>query len=213
MPEGDRERRQKDVDSVDRLFAAMRTHGQMDPPPALRSRLARLSEVRLKPARNRWPLSRGRLGRTFGLATALAALVGGAVFIGYYIHRQNRFTSGKAIASSSTPRTGTITPKRESSVSVPTASPVSRNRARLRTTSGGTGNLILALPYSNTAIATGTGAAIPISISQNQLVAMGFPGQPTVSDRRVTASLILGDDGLPRAIAVPFMPGMTRGTE
>jgi hypothetical protein len=60
------------------------------------------------------------------------------------------------------------------------------------------------LPYSNGAIETGTDATIRVSISQSELLSLGFPINRSVQDRRIVAELTLGDDGLPRAISLPM---------
>ena len=64
--------------------------------------------------------------------------------------------------------------------------------------------MIIRLPYSNSAIETGTDATVRVSMSQSELVSLGFPINATVQDRRIVAELTLGDDGLPRAISVPL---------
>jgi hypothetical protein len=64
--------------------------------------------------------------------------------------------------------------------------------------------MILRLPYSNSAIETGTDTTIRVSMSQSELLSLGFPVNATVQDRRVVAELTLGDDGLPRAISLPL---------
>lgn len=64
--------------------------------------------------------------------------------------------------------------------------------------------MVLPLPYSNRAIDTGTDTTIQVSMSQAELLALGFPVNTTVHDRRVLADLTLGDDGLPRALSVPL---------
>jgi hypothetical protein len=65
-------------------------------------------------------------------------------------------------------------------------------------------HMVVRLPYSNNAINTGTDATIRVSMSQAELVSLGFPMNETLHDRRVVAELTLGDDGLPRAISVPL---------
>jgi hypothetical protein len=60
------------------------------------------------------------------------------------------------------------------------------------------------LPYSNGAIQTGTDTTIRVSMSQSELLSLGFPISTTVQDRRIVAELTLGDDGLPRAISLPL---------
>jgi hypothetical protein len=64
--------------------------------------------------------------------------------------------------------------------------------------------MTLRLPYSNSAIANGTQATIRVSMSQSDLLALGFPVNATLQDRRIVADLTLGDDGLPRAISLPL---------
>lgn len=68
----------------------------------------------------------------------------------------------------------------------------------------GARQMTMRLPYSNNAIQTGTGATIRVSMSQSELLSLGFPINATVPDRRVMAELTLGDDGLPREISVPL---------
>ena len=62
--------------------------------------------------------------------------------------------------------------------------------------------MVVNLPYSNTAIDTGTDATIRVSMSQTELESLGFPMNATLRDRRVLAELTLGDDGLPRSISL-----------
>jgi hypothetical protein len=64
--------------------------------------------------------------------------------------------------------------------------------------------MTMRLPYSNSAIETGTGTTIRVSMSQSELLSLGFPINETVQDRRIVAELTLGDDGLPRAISLPL---------
>jgi hypothetical protein len=64
--------------------------------------------------------------------------------------------------------------------------------------------MTMRLPYSNGAIETGTGTTIRVSMSQSELLSLGFPINETIQDRRIVAELTLGDDGLPRAISLPL---------
>ncbi len=64
--------------------------------------------------------------------------------------------------------------------------------------------MTLRLPYSNSAIENGTQATIRVSMSQADLLSLGFPVNATLQDRRILADLTLGDDGLPRAISLPL---------
>jgi hypothetical protein len=69
---------------------------------------------------------------------------------------------------------------------------------------GSTRQMTMRLPYSNNAIENGTGTTIHVSMSQSELLSLGFPINATVQDRRIAAELTLGDDGLPRAISLPL---------
>jgi hypothetical protein len=64
--------------------------------------------------------------------------------------------------------------------------------------------MTMQLPYSNSAIETGTYSTIRVSMAQSELLSLGFPINATVQDRRIAAELTLGDDGLPRAISLPL---------
>jgi hypothetical protein len=64
--------------------------------------------------------------------------------------------------------------------------------------------MTLRLPYSNSAIENGTQATIRVSMSQSDLLSLGFPVNATLQDRRILADVTLGDDGLPRAISLPL---------
>jgi hypothetical protein len=68
----------------------------------------------------------------------------------------------------------------------------------------GSRRMVVQLPYSNSAIVTGTDATIQVSMSQSELLSLGFPVNASLHDRRVIAELTLGDDGLPRAVSLPL---------
>jgi hypothetical protein len=77
-----------------------------------------------------------------------------------------------------------------------------RQPARAQATS--TGRMTIQLPYSNSAIETGTYTTLRVSMSQSDLESLGFPINATIHDRRIAVELTLGDDGLPRAISLPL---------
>jgi hypothetical protein len=64
--------------------------------------------------------------------------------------------------------------------------------------------MTIQLPYSNSAIETGTYTTLRVSMSQSDLESLGFPINATIHDRRIAVELTLGDDGLPRAISLPL---------
>jgi hypothetical protein len=61
---------------------------------------------------------------------------------------------------------------------------------------------VFALPYSDPAIANGTETTVRISVPASQLIAWGVPSPARELDDEVAADLLLGDDGLPRAIRI-----------
>jgi hypothetical protein len=64
--------------------------------------------------------------------------------------------------------------------------------------------MVLQLPYSNSAIATGTSTTVEVTMSQYELASLGFPVSGAKRDSRIVAELTLGDDGLPRSISLPL---------
>src|ERR1700757_4801741 len=77
-------------------------------------------------------------------------------------------------------------------------------RQPARAQAASAGRMTMQLPYSNSAIETGTYTTIQVSMSQSDLVSLGFPINATIHDRRIAAELTLGDDGLPRTISLPL---------
>jgi hypothetical protein len=61
---------------------------------------------------------------------------------------------------------------------------------------------VFALPYSDPAIANGTETTVRVSVPASQLMAWGVPSPARELDDQVAADLLLGDDGLPRAIRI-----------
>ncbi len=61
---------------------------------------------------------------------------------------------------------------------------------------------VFALPLSDPAIANGTETTVRVSVPTSQLIAWGVPPLANGPDDEVSADLLLGDDGLPRAIRI-----------
>lgn len=197
---------------VEPLLVLLRDLSQKDPSPSLRRRLSDLSSQRLK---NRLEFHRplpGRQPRSFLWSRPVLATILLVVTIttaAYFVLLQQR----KPLRASNPPPAGFVLPdvpskeraQERPSVSIPEpplpkvhpvrAKPVPDIKPR---------RLILRLPYSNSAVATGTNATIRVSMSQSELLSLGFPVNATLQDRRVMAELMLGDDGLPRAISLPL---------
>jgi hypothetical protein len=197
-----------DVSRVEYLLGVLSGLAQNDPAPAIRERLELLARRRLRvrvgPGK---PLDRhsGFLRWLWpAFAAALLIILGTtATFVGGLRRSEHLRTEIQTqVAPSKMPFT-------HGSLAQPAAQPP---KTQLRQTGrplphlaqSSTRRMILRLPYSDSAIDTGTYTTIRVSMSCAELVSLGFPINTSLQDRRVVAELTLGDDGLPRAISVPF---------
>jgi hypothetical protein len=203
-------KRTENESRLDHLLGLLGDLSRLDPSPTLRERLSVLASQRLKEDRNRTARFR-TLGRrpflwlkpTFAVACIVAAgLVTGFVvhFFGHG-HIQNAGTA-KANSSAISPET--------SAPAVPAARPFVGKSLKVHHSHSALvqpaspQQMTMRLPYSNSAIETGTDTTIWVSMSQSDLLSLGFPINTTVQDRRIVAQLTLGGDGLPRAISLPL---------
>lgn len=200
----------EDISRVDHLLRLIRETDKRDASPAIRESLATLAAQRLQrrsPSAEPIP-GDGRM-RLAWLKPAIAALV--LATAGLSIVSVFRFRWREVVKL---PRTAEVdqplaSPAKSIKVEPTVQAPVSSQRAVLSRRRGapqtrGARRMVLRLPYSNSAIETGTGATIRVSMSQSELLSLGFPINTTVQDRRIVAELTLGDDGLPRAISLPL---------
>jgi hypothetical protein len=201
----------EDVSRVDHLLGLIRENSQWEPSPEIRERLVALASERLQ---RRSPTAeqireRGRRCRLVWLKPAIAALVLAAA--GLSMVSVFRFRRHEVVEL---PRTTQLDQPIASPVKKVEDEPPARvqvsdqhaalSRGHRAPQSRIVRRMILRLPYSNNAIETGTAATIRVSISQSELLSLGFPINATVQDRRIVADLTLGDDGLPRAISLPL---------
>jgi hypothetical protein len=199
-----------DAPRVEYLLGVLRGLSPQDPPPALRDRLQLLSIERLRGGAER--------GRRFGsprpglqswfrpaLAFALLIAIGSAAVLVVYLRQSERLRVG--IESPVTPPKQALNTDTSAVAAVPAGDvkPPKMTHPLPRLAQNTTARrMVVRLPYSNSAIDNGTDATIRVSMSQAELVSLGFPMTATLHDRRVVADLTLGDDGLPRAISVPL---------
>jgi hypothetical protein len=194
----------EDVSRVDSLLGFIGDLSKREPPMALRERLRVLAGERLshyprhvERKRLTWlkPVVASACFVAAGLATGLAV---------HFFERSHIRNSGTAKLISSVPSQETmihsVAVVRPSADKLPKSHHLRPSLVELPSTR----QMTLRLPYSNSAIATGTGTTIRITMSQSELVSLGFPINETVQDRRIVAELTLGDDGLPRAISLPL---------
>lgn len=205
----DRESRELQTEApsdADHLLVLLRSLTRLhDPPPAIRERLAQLSAQRLgthpHPKRKRW------LPRM--VPAAVCILFACAVVAGILVHRQNRphTMNRAAVASPAVPESAR--PVQPASSAIP-AVPSARHRPFRKPSSPAVqlSKVVIPLPYSDSAVATGTEVSVPVILSQDELMSLGVPMSPAIHDRQYLADLLLGDDGLPRAISVPLPPGV-----
>jgi hypothetical protein len=202
---------------VEQLLHRLRDLSQFDPPPALRERLGELCSLRLT---ERSSGRRATRLRWFRPAFAAALLIAVALTAGLLIHRWSvpRLRSGDQRLHEKDPRlhSGHDLPPNLLSAGSPLrsvpgrvttkATPAGRLKSRRSppVPNSDPPRMVLSLPYSNSEITAGTGVTIRVSMSQSELMSLGLPVSAMVADRHVVADLILGDDGLPRAISLPL---------
>lgn len=194
-----------EMSRVDDLLGLFGDLSQHDPSPAIRAHLSDLCSRRLQQER----VFRDTQLRTFTWlrASFVAALLALAFAVAWVIHlRQPRDLRA---ANKPTTISLPMSPGKEPHVVPSGPSPVPpspvnrRSRPKLPPVPSAR-EIVLRLPYSNSSIDTGSGATIQVSMSQSELLSLGFPLNVTLHDRRVAAELTLGDDGLPRAISLPL---------
>ncbi len=193
-----------DVPRVEDLLGVLRSLSQEGPPPVLRDRLELLASERLRSGAKVGPRLRGPLRSWLrpAFAAALLILIGTVAALVAHVHRPQAMRAGIERPAPSQPRQ----PFSSEALSAVPAAVVKPSKIRhgLPRLAGNTiaRRMVVRLPYSNSAIDTGTDATLRVSMSQAELVSLGFPMNGTLHDRRVVADLTLGDDGLPRAISV-----------
>ena len=194
-----------EVSGVDDLLGLLGDLSQRDPSPAIRAHLDDLCSQRLQQKR----VLRDTQPRTFSwlkasFAAALLAALGLAA--AWIVHLRQSKDMRAVNGSAGTPASMSSGKEARVAPSGPLPTPPSavnrRSRPKLRAASAR--EMVIRLPYSNSSVDTGTGATIQVSISQSELLSLGFPLNATLHDRRVVAELTLGDDGLPRAISLPL---------
>lgn len=214
MQERDSRNLQTELPSdVDHLLARLRSSTQHDPPPAIRERLARLSEQRLGIPREisqGYLVSRRWLPRMIPAALCILIAAIACTFVAeIFVHRRTHLHTINRAAVSSPAIPESARPAK-SARTIRSAAISSRHR-QLRPARASTAKLsrlVIPLPYSDSAVATGNEVTVPIYLSQSELISLGVPMSPAVHDRQFVADLLLGDDGLPRAISVPLPPGV-----
>lgn len=193
---------------VESLLSQLRHQMQHDPPPALRERLARLSNRRLEETQALAESQHKSTRRMRRIVFSIAAAIGCVLLTGFLaemlLHKprghdqlMGAVVAPHAASAPSTDHQASISsvPSLGATQGAALASDGLRERED---------RLIIPLPYSDSAVETGTDSVVPVSVSQAELLALGVPVNPSSHDQRFLAELILGSDGLPRALNVPI---------
>lgn len=198
------------VSRVDQLLPVLRAALRHDPPAELRGRLAQMSIARLggdPPERtSRTSLLCRPTFTVWAVELIAAILIAGAALIIFVTHEEGHGGKGNRIAREEPMAVPPTSATRNAASPPLVAKPHHRNWVphSENDNTRRAGDLVIPLPYSDSAVHTGTGTMIRVSLSQDELLSLGVSLNPTVDDRRFMAEMILGDDGLPRAISLPL---------
>jgi hypothetical protein len=211
MPEGRSGRTESDDESrIDHLLSLLNDLSQRDPCPDVRERLEALAAERLRDGarvRGAGRTQSAWLKPTF--AALLLAAMGLAAALVFHF-RQHEPAQTDRTAKVSEPGISPAISQEKAAHIAPSAAASATRRPRIQrphsafAQTPGARRMIMQLPYSNSAIQTGTYSTIRVSMSQSELLSLGFPINATLQDRRIAAELTLGDDGLPRTISLPL---------
>ena len=197
-----------DVSRVDDLLGLLGDLSQHDPSPAVRERLSDLCSQRFQ-QKHVFSDTQPQISSWLRAAFAAAFMVALGLAAAWVLHlgqpESKDMRAGNEPISPLLP----ITSGKEAHVlpveqSPMPPSPVNRRSRPKLSPSRSAREMVIWLPYSNGSVDTGTGATIQVSMSQSELLSLGFPLNATLHDRRVVAELTLGGDGLPRAIRLPL---------
>lgn len=200
----------EDESRVDHLLNLLSDLSRRDPSPDLRERLGALAAERLSDGAR----AHGARRKQFGwLKPAIAVVVLAAMGLAaaaVFHFRQHEAVPTDRTAKANEPGISPAISAAEATPVAPAAPASVTRRPRVRrphsvpAQTANTRRMIMQLPYSNRAIETGTYSTIRVSMSQSDLLSLGFPINATVHERRIAAELTLGDDGLPRTISLPL---------
>ena len=203
----------EDASRADYLLGLLRDVSQRDPSPALRDRLAAVASQRLDQnhGRSTQLLATRQKAVQVWLKPAFAAflLVVAGLATVFVVHSRRHEQGLSHSTVTVTHSAASAEPDRKALI-VTANEPSLGKHHKLRGARHAIAEpapprqMTMRLPYSNSAIETGTNTTIRVAMSQSELLSLGFPINATVQDRRIVAELTLGDDGLPRAISLPL---------
>ena len=200
----------KDFSRLDQLLESLKNVPVQDPSSAIKDRLNALYVQRLREN----PRPRVQLGsphRRFSFwlkpvaAFAVLMMVAIGAMLLIHLHQGRHLRAGNNPGFSLSKGSSSSEVRTKLAAPVPMASSQPARNARLAQIHNvNPTEMIVRLPYSDSDIATGTSATIEVSMSQSELVSLGFPLPESLQNHRFIANMTLGDDGLPRAISLPL---------
>ena len=194
---------QDELAHVDALLSKLAQESPQQAPLRLRRHMTQaVQQYRsLEPSRtNRWLLAAA------ALLAALALTAGSIIFTrsDRHAHRPSE------IMAHSEPQPGPTVLEPQPSPMLKT--PPSAKAKHQRANAANPQPVFVTLPFSDPALMSGTSVTIRLALSEAELLAMGVRPIESNSSGSYVADLVLGDDGLPRAIRIvsnnePRTPG------
>jgi hypothetical protein len=199
--------REKRLDQaeLEQLLDRLKRVEAQGPSPAIRNRLQSLHAERLRQAEVRDESSRWRafwLSPIVSFGVVSAVVVAG---IGLVPHRwEQRQADTHAVIKSPAATPADVGLAAATASGSKGAALVAHHALHRVTKAPLPRRMVVQLPYSNSAIVTGTSTTVEVSMSLYELASLGFPLSGAKGDSRIVAELTLGDDGLPRSISLPL---------
>ena len=195
---------QKELARVDALMSELVQESPRQAPLRVRQHMAEaLQQYRaLEPSRaTQWLLAAAVL------FAALAATAGTSIFK----RSSQRVHSPTQIMAHAEPEPKPIVLEPQSS-SHPKTLPSAKAKPHQRANAANPQPVFVTLPFSDPTLMSGTSVTIRLALSEAELLAMGVRPIESNSSGSYVADLVLGDDGLPRAIRIvsnngPRIPG------
>jgi hypothetical protein len=183
-------KREREVSHLDALMRKLAQESPREAPPRVR--------LHLENAVQRYRSSEALVAKRWLLAAAVlfisCALIGGMV--------SKRSVRSQPVPQISTPATMKPPSVLDAQRVTPKTLPIAKTKRRQHPKLANTQPVFVRLPFSDPTLKAGTSVTIRLALSEVELLAMGL--RPIESDpaRSYVADLVLGDDGLPRAIRI-----------
>jgi hypothetical protein len=194
---------QNELAHVDSMMRKLAQESPQQAPPHVRQHMAQAVQQYRSSERsgtNRWLLAAAVL------FAALVLTAGSIIFkrSGQRVHTPSEITAH----AEPQPKAAVLEPR---SSSQPKALPTAKAKPHQRANAADPQPVFVTLPFSDPTLMSGTSVTIRLALSEAELLAMGVRPIESNSSGSYVADLVLGDDGLPRAIRIvsngPRIPG------